>query len=91
MEIHDVTIEVQSRDPGNVAREVQCGGMEIQELKHIQVTQAKGQGQQFQNVIVEVKCGGGESDDVVMAVQEGEPREVECEAHDVVEQYEGEG
>ena len=38
-----------------------------------------------------MKCGGGESDDVVTAVQEGEPREVDCEAHDVVEQYEGGG
>ena len=65
--------------------------MEIQELEYVQVTQAKGQGQQFQNVTIEVKCGGGESDDVVMAVQEGEPREVECEAHHVVEQYEGGG
>ena len=37
-----------------------------------------------------MKCGGGASDDV-MAVQEGEPREVEYEAHDVVEQYEGGG
>ena len=47
MEIHDVAMEVQSREPGNVAREIQCGGMEMQESEHIQVTQAKGQGQQF--------------------------------------------
>ena len=91
MEIYDVTMEVQSREPDNVATEVQCGGMEIQELENVQVTQAKGQGQQFQNVAIEVKCGGGESDGVIMAVQKGEPREVECEAHDVVEQYEGAG
>ena len=58
----------------NVAIKVQYGGMEIQKLEHIQVTQAKGQGQQSQNVAIEVKCGGGESDDVVMAVHEGEPR-----------------
>ena len=71
-EIHDVEMEVHSREPGNVATEVECGGIEIQELENVQVAQVKGQGQQFENVAIEVKCGGGESDDVILAVQEGE-------------------
>ena len=90
-EIHDVEMEVHSIEPGNVATEVECGGIEIQELENVQVAQVKGQGQQFENVAVEVKCGGGESDDVIMAVQEGEQIQVECEEHYVLEQYEAGG